>query len=222
MKLLALETSSATGSVALLNGDAVHERSMPVPREQTRRLLPFVDQLLGDAGLSLPELDGVAFGRGPGSFTGLRIAAAIAQGLALSSGLPLLPVSSLAALAQCAWRTERVAESIVCVDAHMGEVYWARYSIRDGLAECVGQEQLGAPERVGVPPAHWTAVGNGFAAHAGALAASTARATRVLAELVPAAQDLFPQASRDLQAGRITPVAAALPAYLRDATAWKR
>src|SRR5690606_17685116 len=147
---------------------------------QQSLVLPLVDELLGEAGLALRKLDGVAFGRGPGSFTGLRIAAAVAQGLGLGAGLPLLPVSSLAALAQRAWREGGAEAALTCVDAHMGEVYWAAYAIEDGVAVARRDERLGPPEAV-EPPAGgaWAAVGNGFAAHAAALAPVAARAERV-------------------------------------------
>jgi tRNA threonylcarbamoyladenosine biosynthesis protein TsaB len=222
VKLLGLETSSNTGSVALRNGDAVLTRSLATPREQTELLLRLVDETLAAAGLELGALDGIAFGRGPGSFTGLRIAAAIAQGLALASGVPLLPVSSLQCLAQTAWRTERVAHALVCVDARMGEIYWAEFANGRGIARVIGDERLGSPADIVLPATAWTAVGDGFASHGGALADRAAAAQRLLPELKPAAEDLFPQAAEDLAAGRAVTPGAALPVYLREHTAWRR
>ncbi|HEY8521801.1 MAG TPA: tRNA (adenosine(37)-N6)-threonylcarbamoyltransferase complex dimerization subunit type 1 TsaB [Gammaproteobacteria bacterium] len=221
MKLLAIELSSAVGSVALAVDGRVAERTIHSPRAQQALVLPLVDELLREAGLEPRALDAVAFGRGPGSFTGLRIAAAVAQGLGLAARLPLLPVSSLAALAQRAWREGGVEAALTCVDAHMGEVYWAAYAIEDGVAAPRGEERLGPPEAV-EPPAGgaWAAVGDGFAAHAAALAAVTARASRVWQDLRPAARDLLPRAERDLAAGRHTPPEEALPVYLRGAGAW--
>ncbi|HEX6999961.1 MAG TPA: tRNA (adenosine(37)-N6)-threonylcarbamoyltransferase complex dimerization subunit type 1 TsaB [Gammaproteobacteria bacterium] len=221
MKLLAIELSSAVGSVALAVDGRVTERAIHSPRAQQSLVLPLVDELLGETGLELAGLDGVAFGRGPGSFTGLRIAAAVAQGFGLAAALPLLPVSSLAALAQRAWREGGAEAALTCVDAHMGEVYWAAYAIEDGVAVLRGEERLGPPASV-EPPADgaWHAVGDGFAAHAEALAAVAARAARVRPDLLPAARDLLPQAERDLAAGRHTPPEEALPVYLRGAGAW--
>ena len=223
MKLLGIETSGRVGSVALASDGRITAREIPTPREQTERLLGLVDELLGEAGVALASLDGIAFGRGPGSFTGLRIAAAVAQGLAAPRNLPLLPVSSLLCLAQRAWRSEGVARALVCVDAHMGEVYWGEFEARDAASRAVGAERLGAPADVVAPRGSaWTAVGDGFAAHRVALADVIASAARVLASLEPAAEDLFPAAAEALASGRGKTARDALPVYLREHTAWRR
>jgi tRNA threonylcarbamoyladenosine biosynthesis protein TsaB len=221
--LLAIETSGAVGTVALRAGGRLVERSIATPREQTELILPIIAGLLSEAGTELRSLDAIVFGRGPGSFTGLRIAAAIAQGLAMSVHLPVIAVSSLAATAQRAWDDERIAASLVCVDARMGEVYWARFEIREGLAQLLGAERIGAPEAVIIDgDGRFAALGGGFAAHPQALAPVAARAERVLPELAPRARDLLPQAESDFAAGRVLAATAALPVYLRDATAWQR
>jgi tRNA threonylcarbamoyladenosine biosynthesis protein TsaB len=223
VNLLAFETSSRIGSVALETPAGLTVRELGIPREQTERLLGSTDELLAAAGIGLKSLDGIAFGRGPGSFTGLRVSAAVAQGLAAASGVPLLPVSSLLALAERAWQEARCARALVCVDAHMGEVYSCVAERRGDVVEIVGDERLGAPGDVRPPQASpWCAVGNGFAAHAEALAAVARAATVVLPELVPSAAALLPRAKRDLAAGHVTPPSAALPVYLRDHTAWRR
>jgi tRNA threonylcarbamoyladenosine biosynthesis protein TsaB len=223
MNLLAFETSSTSGSVALETAAGITVRELGIPREQTERLLSVTDELLSAAGIDLKRLDGIAFGRGPGSFTGLRVSVAVAQGLGLASGVPLLPVSSLLCLAERAWQEARCERALVCVDAHMGEVYWAHAARGGDAVEIVGDERLGAPAEVVVPEtAPWWAVGNGFAAHAAALTGVTRSASRVLPELLPSAAALLPRARRDLTAGRTAPPAAALPVYLRDQTAWRR
>jgi tRNA threonylcarbamoyladenosine biosynthesis protein TsaB len=223
MNLLGFETSSAAGSVALATSRGLVVREIATPREQTERLLALTAELLADAGITLAQLDGLAFGRGPGSFTGLRVSVAVAQGLAAVTAVPLLPVSSLACLAQRCWREHRYERGIVCVDAHMGEVYSAEFAVREGTAEIVGAERVDSPAAVAAPAGEgWCAVGNGFAAHAEALAAVRRAAANVLAELVPSAADLFPQARRDLAAGRGAAATAALPKYLREHTAWRR
>jgi tRNA threonylcarbamoyladenosine biosynthesis protein TsaB len=223
MNLLAFETSSRIGSVALETPAGLVVRDLGIPREQTERLLGAIDELLAAAGIDLKSLDGLAFGRGPGSFTGLRVSAAVAQGLAAASGVPLLPVSSLLALAERAWQEARCERALVCVDAHMGEVYSAIAERHGDLVEIVGDERLGAPAEV-TPPQEspWIAVGNGFAAHPEALAHVARGAATVLPELVPSAAALLPRAKRDLTAGRATPPSAALPVYLRQQTAWRR
>jgi tRNA threonylcarbamoyladenosine biosynthesis protein TsaB len=227
MNLLAFETSSRTGSVAIETPAGLLVREIATPREQTERLLALTDELLAAVGIGLPDLHGIAFGRGPGSFTGLRVSAAVAQGLAAVSGVPLLPVSSLLCLAETAWHEAGCDRALVCVDAHMGEVYWAVAERRGAFIEIVGEERLAAPAEVAAPEfaaggAAWCAVGSGFAAHAEPLAAVTRGATKVLPALVPAAAGLLPQAKRDLAAGRATAPSAALPVYLRENTAWRR
>lgn len=218
-----METSSAVGSVALKVGASLATRTIPVPREQTEQLLRLTDELLAGAGLELRALDGVTFGRGPGSFTGLRVAAAIAQGFAFATGVPLLPVSSLLCIAQGAWRVAGVERALVCVDAHMGEVYCGEFELRDGAMAAAGEERLVAPALL-VPPRSgaWHAVGNGFAAYADVLGPIAAQAAGVMADALPSAEDLLPQAVLDLEAGRAVAPADALPTYLRGDTAWRR
>jgi tRNA threonylcarbamoyladenosine biosynthesis protein TsaB len=223
VKLLGIETSSSSGSIALRLPEGIAVRTIATPREQTERLLALADELLGEAGLELRALDAIAFGRGPGSFTGLRVAAAVAQGFAVASGVPLLPVSSLQCIAQGALRTAGVRRSLVCVDAHMGEAYWGEFEVVDGRVEPAGPERLGVPAEIAPSwPSGWTAAGDGFVAHRAALEGVAAKAERVLPELRPSAQDLFPQAERDLAAGRAVGAAQALPVYLREHTAWRR
>lgn len=223
MKLLAIETSSAVGSLALLDGTAVFEREIATPREQSESVLPMVRELVAEARLPLGSLDAIAFGRGPGSFSGIRLAAAVTQGLALSHGLSIIAVSSLAAAAQRAWREHGSTRSLVCVDARMGEVYSALFRVVEGLAEHDGPERLGAPATLPCPPGDsWVAVGNGFGAHPDELAAQIAQAAAVHGACLPTARDLLPRASRDCAAGRVGPAVSALPVYLRDESAWRR
>lgn len=222
-RLLALETSSDVGSVALLIGDALAERRIATPREQTDTILPHVRALLDDAGIGLGDLDGVAFGRGPGSFTGLRVATTVAQGFGMALGVPLLPVSSLAAIAQGVFRAHGIRDCLVCVDARMGEVFWGRYAVAAGRAALDGIERLDRPGAVEAPGGDgWAAAGSGIAAHRAALAPLTARAAAVLPEAAPLARDLLPTALDDLAGGRAVPVEAALPVYLRREEAWRR
>ena len=222
MKLLAFETSSREGSVALHVDGTVRQESIATPREQTGQLLPLAARLLSSADLSPGDLDAIAFGRGPGSFTGLRIAAAAAQGLGLATGLPLLPVSSLAATAQGLWRTHGASDTLVCVDARMGEVYWAAFRMQEGLACVVGTEQITGPEEVSsAGMACWNAAGSGFEVYADELAGLMAQAGGVFAQACPKAIDLFPLALADLAAGQGRRPEEANPAYLRSESAWK-
>lgn len=223
-RVLALETSGDIGSIALLLGESVAERRIATPREQTETVLPYVDSLLNEAGIRLQDLDAVAFGRGPGSFTGLRVATAVAQGFAIALALPLVPISSLAAIAQGVWRCHGIAASLVCIDARMGEVFWARYAVRDGVAAVIGTEHLGAPTDVesGERGTVWAAVGNGFASYPTELATVTSGATSVLPEQGPLARDLLPLALSELDRGTAATLETALPVYLRREEAWRR
>lgn len=222
-RVLALDTSGEVGSIALLAGEAIAERQIATPREQTGAVLPCVDSLLAEAGIRLQDLDALAFGRGPGSFTGLRVATSVAQGFAIALELPLVPISSLAAIAQGVWRCHEIAASLVCVDARMGEVFWARFIVRDGVAAIVGTEHLGAP--TGVEPGGdgvWAAAGSGFASYQTELAGVTAAAACVLPDQGPLARDLLPLALNELDRGAAATLETALPVYLRREDAWRR
>ena len=223
MKLLAIETSQAIGSVAILDDEHLLERLIDTPRQQTEQIIPIVDELLAESGFRLQSLDALVFGRGPGSFTGLRVAAAVTQGLALSSGLGVIGVSSLAAIAQRAWREQAIKHALVCIDARMAEVYWASFQVDAAVAECVGVERIGRANTVEKPDAvHFAAVGNGFTAYADEFAPLLAQADRLLPDVLPSARDLLPQARRDYAEGRLLQPENALPVYLRDESAWHR
>jgi tRNA threonylcarbamoyladenosine biosynthesis protein TsaB len=223
MKILGIETSSSVGSVALAIDGRIAAREMATPREQTEQLLTLVDALLVEAGIALRDLDVIAYGRGPGSFTGLRVAAAVVQGFAVVGEVPLVAVSSLRCLAQRAAREHGCERSLVCVDAHMGEVYFGEFVVEAGVAVPDGPERLGVPADVPAPVASsWCAVGNGFASQAEALGPVAAGAAAVWPQLTPAAADLFPAAAQELAAGRTVLAEAALPVYLREHTAWRR
>jgi tRNA threonylcarbamoyladenosine biosynthesis protein TsaB len=223
MKLLGIEISSNVGSVALAVDGRIMAREMATPRDQTEQLLTLVDALIAEAGIALRDLDVIAYGRGPGSFTGLRVAAAVVQGLAVVSGVPLVAVSSLRCLAQRAAREHGCERSLVCVDAHMGEVYFGEFVVETGVAVPVGPERLGVPADVHAPVSRgWCGVGNGFASQAEALGPVAGAAVAVWPGLTPAAADLFPAAEADLAARRTVPPEEALPVYLREHTAWRR
>lgn len=233
--VLAIETSSRTGSVALGVDGAVAERTIATPREQTPQILALIDALLVEAGIRLADLDALVFGRGPGSFTGLRVAAAVVQGLSLASGVPIVPVSSLAALAQRGFGAgeagtasasagagagSRPTRALCCLDARMGEIYWARFGLAGGLAVAETEERIGRPADVTAPETRFLALGNAFAAHGAALEAVLARAAGVDVDLEPRAPELLTLAAPDVEAGRFVAAAAALPVYLREADAW--
>jgi tRNA threonylcarbamoyladenosine biosynthesis protein TsaB len=223
MNVLAIETSTDVGSVALLCGDRVEQEIIAERRLQTTCLLPCVDTLLQRAGIGLPALDAIAFGCGPGSFTGVRIASTVAQGLAMTAGIGLVAVSSLAATAQHAARTLGQNRIFVCADARMAEVYVADFEIRDGIAVALGPESLCRPADVQFPVgAGFAAVGSGFAVYADALAVGIAAAACKAAEIMPEALDLLPLACAAVKDARLMQPGRIEARYLRGASAWKK
>ena len=221
--LLAIETSASVGSLALRRGSTIHERAIASPREQAEQLLPLIDELLRAAEVTVAGLDALVFGRGPGSFTGLRIATAIAQGLALAARKPVIGISSLAGVAQRALDTLGVTRALVCLDAHMGEVYFGAFEAERGLVRACGPEQIAPPASVVAPEwERWTALGAGFSVHADALAGVTRHAETVVADVAARARDLLQLADRELAEGRAIAAAGARPTYLRDDSAWRR
>jgi tRNA threonylcarbamoyladenosine biosynthesis protein TsaB len=192
------------------------------PRVHARRILALVDECLAEAGLGVTGLDALAFGRGPGSFTGVRIAVGVVQGLALGADLPVVPVSTLAALAVAARRRHGAGHVATCVDARMDECYWALYATaEDGLAEAVEPDRLARPETLALPPdVAWFGAGSGWSSWPG-LSRRLAPSDGVDAGLLPDAEDLLALAAADLAAGRAVGAAGALPVYLRDEVAWQ-
>ncbi len=226
MMLLALDTSTETASVALLRDGEVEQRVEHGGRNHGERLLPMVDELLAQAGVRLADLDAIAFGRGPGGFTGVRLCASVVQGLAFGAGLPVVPVSTLRAVAQSAFEQDAAAQRVlVCNDARMGEVYWAWFERgSDGLAVAAGAEAVSAPEQPGLEAAGSpTAIGagRGFAVHP-QLAVSARGLARLLAEVWPSAAAIARLAVPEVAAGRVLSAAAALPVYVRDRVAQPR
>jgi len=220
VKLLALDTSGARCSVALLLDGELAELDMPAERLQAEHVLPMVGQLLTQAGLGLRSLDAIAFGRGPGAFTGLRVAASVAQGLAYGAGLPVVPVSDLAALAAAAARLHKVERILACLDARMHEVYWAAYEMKQGCVVPLNAEALAPPAEV-TPPSGgpWFGAGPGWGAYAEALEARVPALTGTDPMLLPAAGDVARLAEKAFQVGQAVAPELALPVYLRDKVA---
>ncbi len=235
MKLLALDTSTQSCSVALQVGDAVTQQYQEGAREQGQLLLPMIESVLAEAGLTLKQLDALAFGRGPGSFTGMRIGAGVVQGLAFAADLPVVPISTLQTLAQGAARELDAQKVLVALDARMDEIYWGAYQCdRDGFMTVVMVEDclcsplelpLLPPEEVGPggdAPEKWLGVGDAWEVYGKVLRQQvgeqllTARAQRF-----PQARDILSLAIPFVSQGDTVSAEAALPVYLRDKTAWK-
>jgi tRNA threonylcarbamoyladenosine biosynthesis protein TsaB len=234
MHLLALDTSTEACSAALgvcLPGEPerVLTRAAEAPRGHAELILPMVESLLAEAGLSLSSLGAIAFARGPGSFTGLRLAAAVTQGLAFGAGLPVLAVSTLRASAlQALQRAPSATHVLVCNDARMGEVYVAAFARgAGGLPERLGPESVCPPSSVVMPATSgvWVGAGHGFRAYPQLEQAAPASSrpgearpgfTEIFADLLPQAREVLPLARAEWAAGRILKPAEAQPVYLRD------
>ncbi len=217
--LLAIETSSELASCALLAGDVVTTRESSGVRTHSQAILPMVQDLLAAAGLKLADVDAIVFGAGPGSFTGVRTACGIAQGLAFGAGLPVIPLVTLDAMALACRDASGASDILVVLDARMGEVYWAQYRYAGGWQTIVAPA-LCAPEAVApLPAAGLVACGNGLAAYPAAFADS-AFAVGALAGIVPHARDLVRLGVLALAAGQGVDAAAAQPLYLRNKIAY--
>ena len=218
MKLLAFETATEACSVALwVDGDA-RERFEIAPRRHAELALPWADALLGEAGIAKSQLDAIAVGRGPGAFTGVRLAVAIAQGIALALDRPVVPVSTLAALAMQN-DGERV---LAAIDARMGEIYLGEFARdADGLVVPLRAERLVRPDTVDFPTdARWVGIGTGFAAEQEALVrALGSRLLRYEADALPHAADVARLAARAFAKGETVAPERLEPAYLRDQVA---
>ena len=227
MKLLALDTSSEGCSAALLMDGEVSERFELAPRGHTRLLMPMVRELLAERGLVPADLDALAFARGPGSFTGVRIATGVVQGLAWGLEIPVVPVSSLRAVAFGAIDTLRVADSqgiAVAFDARMGEVYWGCFAARHGLPEPLQEEQVCPPASVLLPDGHepWCGVGPGWQYRSQMPGEVSGRVAMVDQTVQLRAGWVARLAEVDLAQGLAVPAEQAQPVYIRDEVAWKK
>jgi tRNA threonylcarbamoyladenosine biosynthesis protein TsaB len=224
VRLLAIDSTEAGCSAALLLHGVLNERFELAPRRHSELLLPMMDGLLREAGMTLGDLDALAFARGPGSFTGIRIATSIAQGAAFGAGLPVVPVSSLQAIAQGVARTTGAGTVAVALDARMQEVYWGTYSVRDdATAEALVDERVCAPDAVPVPTVpRWYAAGSGWRAYHDVLVSRCGQPAAIQDDLQVHAGDVALLAARRYAAGESVPAEQALPVYLRDQVAWAK
>lgn len=213
MNLLAFDTSTDTLCIAVQRADALWQHRGPGGAQSSAQLLPAIRRLMDEAGLDFKALDAIVFGRGPGSFTGLRTACAIAQGLAFGADVRVLPVDTLLAVAETARAEHGCTDVVAVLDARMNEVYHAPYSYRDGVWQAAGDTGVCAPEALQVP-AGWSVVGNAQAAYGERLAPEALH----LAAL-PTSAALLRLAPALLAAQGSQPAAAALPLYIRDKVA---
>lgn len=216
LKLLAIETSTDLCSTALLRGDELFVEEELAPNRHAERLAPMIRRLLGRSGLGAGDLDAFAFGQGPGSFTGLRIACGMAQGLAFAAGRPVVPVPSLLALAEQA----NASRVVAAVDARMGETYLAAYSRMGGDWKAAIEPGLFARGGLpALPGREWIATGSAFEAFDWLRSAYAPQVSHRIEGDLPRAGAVARVAARELAAGRALAAENAAPLYLRDKVA---
>ena len=230
--LLALDTTTEACSVALLRGGEKTHLAQFAQREHTKHILPMVDEILVQSGITLRQVDALVFGRGPGSFTGVRIGAGIAQGLAFGADLPVIPVSNLAAMAQAAYAKYQTENVLTAIDARMNEVYFAQWQaqkVRSDFGEFLDwqpmiAEQVCSPSNVIEQVAqqhHENAVlaGTGWAAYPELKEANLGKATEIT---LPSALYMLDLALPKWFAGETISPLEIEPIYLRNEVTWKK
>ena len=217
MKLLAFDTSTETMSIAVGDGAQLWEHTGDGGAKASATLIPAILSLLKQAGLALGELDGIAFGRGPGSFTGLRTACSVAQGLAFGAGVKVLPVDTLLALAEEARHRHGASRIVAALDARMDEMYIARYDFSSAAAAPDAEPELVRPEALQVPPG-WALAGNVFNAYGDRLATGNDAAMSRI-DALPTAAAMLRLAPSLIAAGHAVDADHALPRYIRDKVA---
>ncbi|MCU1719640.1 tRNA (adenosine(37)-N6)-threonylcarbamoyltransferase complex dimerization subunit type 1 TsaB [Pseudomonas sp. 5P_3.1_Bac2] len=217
--LLALDTATEACSVALLHNGQVLSHYEVIPRLHAQRLLPMIKQLLAEGGVALSALDAIAFGRGPGAFTGVRIAIGVVQGLAFALERPVLPISNLAVLAQRSLREHGAQQVAAAIDARMDEVYWGCYRAEAGEMRLLGTEAVLPPEQAVLPrggAGQWFGAGTGWGTYAARIATAVSGQD---GQMLPHAQDLLSLAQFAWARGEAVPADQAQPVYLRDQVA---
>ncbi len=220
MRVLALDTATEACSVALQSGEEVIARFAEVGRSHAQQILSMVDAVLAEAQLSLSMLDGLAAGVGPGSFTGVRISVAVAQGLAFGADLQVVPISTLEALVlQVLQRGAQ--QAIACLDARMGEVYWGCFAPDPGRGlVALGPGQVGPPDSVRLPTSgEYQGIGRGFSAYPQLLSLPGLNVLPEDGRALPHAREIAWLGSRRLSIGEGIDAAALQPLYLRDKVA---
>jgi tRNA threonylcarbamoyladenosine biosynthesis protein TsaB len=226
LKILAIDTATENCSAALWIDGHVAQREIEVERGHAELILTMIDELLAESSAKLSELDAIAFGRGPGSFTGVRLAASVTQGLAFGADLPVVPISDLRAVAQRAFvhgHVEHAAprHALVCNDARMQEVYWACFQRgHDDLMEPVGIERVSKCSDVKLPD-EWagtlvSAAGRGFRAYPQLQESMGSRLTNIRDSILPGAREIAALAVSEVRAGRLVSAEQAVPIYVRD------
>ncbi|WP_111639562.1 tRNA (adenosine(37)-N6)-threonylcarbamoyltransferase complex dimerization subunit type 1 TsaB [Marinomonas shanghaiensis] len=224
--ILALDTSTPACSVALYMDGVVLEDFRMAPRLHNDLILPMVDQILSQAGLTLTNLDAIAFGRGPGSFTGLRISAGVVQGLAFGADLPVIPVSTLAALSLEGFQKTGKNNWLAALDARMGEIYMGGYCVNkiEGRyqVDLLVDECVVKPASLSAFSTHFDGVGSGWCYEDIFTTLLPVPAEHVLVDLAPRAACIAELALLSFQRGDMVRAYDAIPTYLRDEITWEK
>jgi len=224
MTILALDTCTEMCSVAVLTNDTLFEKAQLTQRGHSDMVLGMLEAVLAEANSALSAVDYLAFGRGPGSFTGVRVGVGVAQGIAFARQLPVIPISTLAAVAQRAIDEHDAKKVAVALDARMGEVYAAHFREENGLAVRCDNEQVCAPEFFKpLDRSAWFAAGTGWREHQTVLDANfEGQLSGIDATLLPTAAAMAKLARFEQEQGRSIPAEQAVPVYLRDNVAKKK
>jgi len=222
-KILIIDTSTEACSVAVTHGEVLFHQQDVTPRSHTKMVLPMVDAMLKKANLTLKELDAIAWGRGPGSFTGVRIGTGIMQGLALGANKPVIGISTLATMAQQAMDEHGATDVIAAIDARMNEVYWGVFKNIEGIATLIDQETVVKPEAIDIAALEDTkymAVGTAWAAYPALKNIANIEVNTDI--LYPSSHAMAPLAKAAFRLGLAVDVDDASPVYVRDTVTWQK
>ncbi|OIQ47445.1 MAG: tRNA (adenosine(37)-N6)-threonylcarbamoyltransferase complex dimerization subunit type 1 TsaB [Gammaproteobacteria bacterium MedPE] len=222
-KILIIDTSTEACSVAVTHGEVLFHQQDVTPRSHTKMVLPMVDAMLKKANLTLKELDAIAWGRGPGSFTGVRIGTGIMQGLALGANKPVIGISTLATMAQQAMDEHGATDVIAAIDARMNEVYWGVFKNIEGIATLIDQETVVKPEAIdnaALEDTKYMAVGTAWAAYPALKNIANIEINTDI--LYPSSHAMAPLAKAAFRLGLAVDVDDASPVYVRDTVTWQK
>ena len=224
MNILALDTCTECCSAALLYDGKYFQLNELTQRGHSDMILGMMDQLFNQAATTIEQIDAIAFGRGPGSFTGLRVGVGVAQGIAFARNLPVIPVSTLAAVAQSAADELNLSRLAVAMDARMGEIYCASFVVEQGLVKSIEAEDVCAPEAFTPADAdNWAGVGTGWDSYEKPLQSNfEGKLASVYAQRFPQADAIIKLALREVEQGNMVPAEQAMPVYLRNNVAKKK
>ena len=224
--LLVFDTSTEWCSAAVLSEHGRFHVAQQQPRKHAQLLMPMIEDVMKQAGLKPAQLDGVAFGKGPGSFTGLRIAVSVAQGLCLATGAKALGISTLQALAWQAMQAHDSEQILACINAHMGEIFYAGYRSTEQAPVAIVKDGLCKPDAFDfnqfIPWGQWFAAGDGVTLLADAMPDKVAELSSVDSEIAPLAEQMLDLAQMAWDNGEFTDIDQQQPVYLRDSVAWKK